>query len=114
MARITLSMTAEPNGPITGYVIARHGGVKTVRLIEEDDEVPGLARADVLMWRDRRTARVMSELLDWMAHAERRGFVALIPTGKEWPADLNSLSERVPYLRRTCGAASFLTTTLSD
>ena len=45
MARIALSMIAEPNDPTTGYVLTRHGGVETLRLIESDDEVPGLARA---------------------------------------------------------------------
>ena len=30
MARIVLSMIAEPNDPITGYVLARHGGVETL------------------------------------------------------------------------------------
>ena len=114
MARIALSMIAEPNDPTTGYVLARHGGAETLRLIEADDEVPGLARADVLMWRERLTARVMLDLLDRMAQAERHGFGALIPTDKEWPAGLNDLGERVPYMLWTRGAASFLTTALSD
>ena len=30
MARIALSMIAEPNDPTTGYVLTRHGGVETV------------------------------------------------------------------------------------
>ena len=63
MARIALSMIAEPNDPTTGYVLARHGGIETLRLIESNDEVPGLARADMLMWRERLTARVMPGLL---------------------------------------------------
>ena len=114
MARVALSMIAEPNDPTTGYVLARHGGVETLRLIESDDEVPGLARADMLMWRERLTPRVVPDLLDRMAQAERHGFGALIPTDKEWPAGLNDLGERVPYLLWTRGAASFLTTPLSD
>lgn len=114
MARIALSMIAEPNDPTTGYILARHGGVETVRLIEADDEVPGLARADVLMWRERLTARVTPDLLDQIAQAERSGFGTLIPTDKEWPAGLNDLSDRAPYLLWTRGAASFLTTALSD
>ena len=114
MARIALSMIAEPNDPATGHVLTRHGGVETLRLIESDDEVPGLARADALMWRERLTARVTPGLLDQMAQAERHGFGTLIPADKEWPAGLNNLGERAPYLLWTRGAASFLTTPLSD
>ena len=114
MARIALSMIAEPNDPATGHVLTRHGGVETLRLIESDDEVPGLARADALMWRERLTARVTPGLLDQMAQAERHGFGTLIPADKEWPAGLNNLGERAPDLLWTRGAASFLTTPLSD
>ncbi|MGE9784209.1 DNA-processing protein DprA [Janibacter sp. G368] len=114
MARVALSMIAEPNDRITGYVLTRHGGVETLRLIESDDEVPGLARADVLMWREREAARIMPSLRGQMAQAERHGFGTLIPSDKEWPAGLNDLGERAPYLLWTRGAASFLTTALSD
>ena len=114
MARIALSMIAEPNDPTTGYILTRHGGVETLRLIEADDEVPGLARADVLMWRERLTARITPGLLDRMAQAERHGFGAVIQADKEWPAGLNDLSDRAPYLLWTRGAVSFLTTPLSD
>lgn len=114
MARIALSMIAEPNDPTTGYVLARHGGVETLRLIESDDEVSGLVRADMLMWRERLTARITPGLLDQTAQTERHGLGTLIPTDKEWPANLNDLDERAPYLLWTHGAASFLTTALSD
>ncbi len=98
MARIALSMIAEPNDSTTGYVLTRHGGVETLRLFESDDEVPGLARADVLMWRERLAARVMPGLPDQVTQAERHGFGTLIPADKEWPAGLNDLGERAPYL----------------
>jgi len=97
MARIALSMIAEPNDSTTGYVLTRHGGVETLRLFESDDEVPGLARADVLMWRERLAARVMPGLPDQVTQAERHGFGTLIPADKEWPAGLNlttALSDR--------------------
>lgn len=90
-ARVALSMIAEPNDPTTGYVLARHGGVETLRLMESDDEVSGLARADVLMWRERLAVRIRPGLLDQVAQAERHGFGTLIPADKEWPARLNDL-----------------------
>lgn len=114
MARMALSVMAEPNDSITGYVLSRHGGVETLRLVESDDEVPGLARADVLMWRERLAARVVPGVLDQVAQAERSGFGTLIPADKGWPAALNDLGDRAPYLLWTRGAASFLTTALSD
>lgn len=114
MARVALSMIAEPNDPITGRVLAYHGGIETLRLVESDDDVPGLPRADVLMWRERLGARITPDLPDQIAQAERLGFGILIPADKEWPAGLNDLGERVPYLLWTRGASSFLTTALSD
>lgn len=112
MARIALSMIAEPNDSTTGYVLTRHGGIETLRLIESGDEVPGLARADVVMWRERLAVRITPGLPDQSAQAE--GFGTLIPADKEWPTGLNDLGERAPYLLWTRGAVSFLTTALSD
>lgn len=114
MARIVLSMIAEPNDQTTGYVLARHGGVATLRLVESDDDVTGLARADVLMWRERLRQRIAPELLDRIAEAEQLGFGTLIPADREWPAALDELDDRAPYMLWTRGAASLLTTALSD
>ncbi|CAM2972791.1 MULTISPECIES: hypothetical protein [Dermacoccus] len=58
MARVALSMLAEPNDAATGRVLAQVGGIETRRLIESNDSVPGLARADALMWRERLAARI--------------------------------------------------------
>ncbi|WP_254653948.1 DNA-processing protein DprA [Dermacoccus sp. Ellin185] len=112
MAPIALSMIAEPNDPTTGYVLTRHCGIETLRLIESGNEVPGLARADVMMWRERLAMRITPGLPDQAAQAE--GFGTLIPADKEWPTGLNDLGERAPYLLWTRGAVSFLTTALSD
>lgn len=82
-------------------------GSETLRLIEAEDEVPGLARADVLVWRERLAARVMPGLPDQVAQVERHGFGTLIPADKGWPAGLSDLGERAPYLLWTRGAVSF-------
>lgn len=113
-ARAVLSMIAEPNDPATGLVLAHHGGVETLRLIQADDDVPCLARAEALMWRERLTERITPGLLDQLAQAERHGFGTLIPADKEWPAGLNDLGDRAPYLLWMRGAVSFLMTPLSD
>ena len=114
MARMALSMIAEPNEATTGYLLARHGGVETLRLAESDDEVPGLARADVLLWREHLRSRITPGLRDQIRQAERDGFGTLIPADKEWPAGLDDLGDRAPYLLWTRGAVSFLTRALSD
>lgn len=113
-ARIALSMIAEPDDAATGRVLGRFGGVETLRLIESDDPVPGLARADAMLWRERLCAQITPRLPDRMAEVEQRGFGTLMPADREWPAELNDLGDRAPYLLWTRGTASFLTTALSD
>ncbi len=114
MARMALSMIAEPNDPDTGYILAQHGGIGTLWLVESDGPVPGLARADVMLWREHLRSRIAPALLDQIGQAERDGFGTLIPADKEWPVGLDDLGARAPYLLWTRGAVSFLSTPLSD
>ncbi|WP_447947438.1 DNA-processing protein DprA [Microbacterium lacticum] len=114
MARVALSMIAEPNDAATGHVLAHAGGVETLRLIESDDPVPGLARADALMWRERLAPRITPGLSGRVAETQGGGFGTLIPADKDWPTALKDLGDRAPYLLWTRGATSFLTTALSD
>lgn len=114
MARVVLSMIAEPNDAASGHVLARVGGVETLRLIEADDPVPGLARADALMWRERLGARITPGLLGHVAETQGGAFGTLIPSDEDWPAGLDDLGDRAPYLLWTRGATSFLTRALSD
>lgn len=114
MARVALSMFAEPNDSATGRVLANVGGIETLRLVESDDPVPGLARADALMWRERLDARITPDLPDRVAETQGGEFGILIPADKEWPAGLDDLGDRAPYLLWTRGVTSFLTTALSD
>ena len=69
MARIALSMIAEPNDLTTGYILGRHGGVATLSLVESDHYVTGLGRADVLLWRERLRARIAPDLMERVAEA---------------------------------------------
>lgn len=114
MARIALSMIAEPNDATTGRILAQVGGIETVRLVESDDPVPGLARADLLMWRERLTARITPELPRQVAEMQDGQFGTLIPADKDWPTALDDLGDRAQYLLWIRGATSFLTTALSD
>ncbi|MBN9152398.1 MULTISPECIES: DNA-processing protein DprA [Microbacterium] len=114
MARIVLSMIAEPDDPITGYILARYGGVAALGLAESDRDVTGLPRADVLLWRERLRARIAPDLLDRAVGAQQQGFDTLIPADRGWPAGMDDLGDRVPYVLWTKGASSFLTAALSD
>lgn len=114
MARIVLSMIAEPDDTTTGYVLGRHGGVATLSLVESDHDVTGLGRADVLLWRERLRQRIAPGLLERVAEAEQHGFGTLIPADREWPVGLDGLGDRAPYVLWTKGASSFLTAALSD
>ncbi|HRL49635.1 MAG TPA: DNA-processing protein DprA [Propioniciclava sp.] len=114
MARVVLSMIAEPDDLTTGYILGRHGGVATLSLVESDHDVTGLGRANVLLWRERLRARIAPDLMERVAEAEQHGFGTLIPADREWPAGLDELGDRAPYLLWTQGATSFLATALSD
>lgn len=114
MARVALSMIAEPNDPATGHVLAHAGGIETLRLIESDDPVPGLARVDALMWRGQLATQIVPGLVRRVAETQGGEYGTLIPSDKEWPAGLDDLGDRAPYLLWTRGAVSFLTTELSD
>lgn len=52
-ARILLSILSELDDTITGRVLAREGGIETIRLLKGDGAVPGLNRVDAQVWRDR-------------------------------------------------------------
>ncbi|MDL9945628.1 hypothetical protein QSJ19_08505 [Gordonia sp. ABSL11-1] len=56
-----------------------------------------------MLWRERLTARIGSDLLDRIAQAEQQGFGTLIPADRDWPAASNELSERAPYVLWTRG-----------
>lgn len=98
MARIVLSMIAEPDDLATGYILGRHGGVATLHLAESDHDVTGLARADVLLWRERLRSRTTPDLMDRVDEAQQRRFGILIPADREWPTGLDELGDRAPYL----------------
>lgn len=109
-----LSMIAEPDDEITGRVLHRVGGVETIRLIEDDDPVPGMNHANAIAWRQRLTPRIDDNISERIADAERHGMNTLIPTNTDWPHALNDLGSRAPYLLWTHGATSFLSDGLAD
>lgn len=114
MARMVLSMIAEPDDQVTGHVLAQAGGVETLRLLESDDPIPKMSRAGALLWRERLAGHLTPDLLDRVAAVEGQGIGTLIPADEHWPAGLNDLGIRAPYVLWTRGATSFLTGPLRE
>lgn len=114
-ARMVLSMIAEPDDPVTGRVLNQVGGVETLRLIEDDQaEVPGMNRADAIAWRERLMAAITHDLPGRVAQLQGGRIGTLIPADAHWPAGLNELRDRTPYMLWTRGATSFLSGAVED
>lgn len=113
-ARMVLSMIVEPNDAVTGRLLGELGALELVRLVERDDVVPGLSAIDAQVWRDRferSDARTHSQRI---VDAQRMGIGVLIPGDKDWPASLDDLGDRRPYVLWTRGTTSFLARPLND
>lgn len=114
-ARMVLSMIADPNDAPTGRVLARVGGVETLRLIDDvQASVPWMNRADGIAWRDRMATRIPDDLPDRLVQAEASGIVALMPADEHWPQSLNDLGARAPFVLWARGATSMLTGDVQD
>ncbi len=108
-ARMLLSILSEPDDAITGWVLAREGGVETIRLLEDDGAVPGLNRVDAQVWRDRLALpHRLEDVAERMRSIEQSDVATLIPGDAHWPQALNDLGDRVPYVLWARGATSFL------
>lgn len=107
-ARMALSMIAEPDDAVTGRMLALVGAVETLRLIESEQTVPFLGRVDAMIWREQLSARIDDRLLPRLDHARQTGYGILIPSDTGWPAGVNDLNERAPYVLWTLGNETLL------
>ncbi|MBN9611838.1 MAG: DNA processing protein DprA [Microbacterium sp. 71-23] len=114
MARMVLSMIAEPDDQATGHVLAQVGGVETLALMENNEPVPEMARAEAMVWREHLAPHLDQGLAARAVEAEGRGIGTLIPADREWPTGLNDLGVRAPYVLWTRGATSLLTSPLRE
>ncbi|QOR69179.1 DNA-protecting protein DprA [Ruania alkalisoli] len=114
MARMVLSMIAEPDDSVTGHVLARFGGVETLRLVESDDPIPDLERADAMLWREHLRVNLTADLFERVAAPAQRGIGTLIPSDDHWPTGLNDLGVLAPYVLWTRGATSLLRSPLRE
>ena len=108
-ARIALALFAEPGDPVTGRFIQRIGAVETVRLLASDDAVPVLSKEAAALWRKHfRPDQQPNALRDVLRATENLGLTIVVPGAHGFPASLNDLGERVPYLLWAKGAVSLL------
>ncbi|WP_047692632.1 DNA-processing protein DprA [Kocuria sp. ZOR0020] len=114
-ARVALAMLAEPDDPVTGGLLRRVGAVETLGLLDTITTVPGLARVDGQVWRDRLTSPGRLDGPDQgLRMLEESGNATLITGDAQWPRALDDLGDRAPYVLFVQGAASFLARPLSD
>lgn len=85
-ARMLLSILAEPGDPVTGRVLFRVGAIETLRLVDDEDAIPGLSRVDAAMWRDRvALPHRLEDVAERMHGIEQSGCTVLIPGDEHWP-----------------------------
>jgi DNA processing protein len=73
-----------------------------------------MARVEVMVWREHLASHLDRGLAARAVEAQGRGIRALIPADPEWPAGLNDLGVRAPYVLWTRGATSLLTSPLRE
>ena len=113
-ARIILSMIAEPSDPVTGTILATHGGIETLRLAQSDSPVPGMDTMRTRVWRERLAPKLTPDVLARAEGYRQDGMATLIPGDQHWPTALADLGDRAPYALWVKGAASLLSGPLSD
>lgn len=108
-ARTALALFAEPGDPVTGRFIQRVGAVETVRLLASDGAVPVLSKEAAALWRKHfRPDQQPNALRDVLRATENLRLTTLVPGAHGFPASLNDLGERVPYLLWAKGDVSLL------
>ncbi|SJN15731.1 Rossmann fold nucleotide-binding protein Smf possibly involved in DNA uptake [Microbacterium esteraromaticum] len=113
-ARMLLAVLSEPGDSVTGRMLDRLGGVETVGLLDREDAAPGVGSVETQVWRKRLLTRTTEGLREKVASFEGLGYGTVIPGDENWPAALEDLHERAPYVLWTSGAASFLSRPSED
>ncbi|TSI14502.1 DNA-processing protein DprA [Brevibacterium aurantiacum] len=114
-ARMLLSFLSEPDDATTARILAREGGVETIRLLEGDGTVLGLNRVDAQIWRNRLALPHRLEgVVAPMRGIEQPGVATMIPGDAHWPQALNELGDRAPHVLWARGSTSFLARSTAD
>ena len=114
-ARVMLSMIAEPADANVGRLLRREGGIETLRLLDTDGPMPGVRREEAAILQHR--TRLVSSGVDFDAVLRRAldgRYEPLMPGDAHWPASVDPLGDRTPYVLWAKGATSFLATQTED
>ena len=108
-ARVILSMIAEPANVTVGRLLRQEGGIETLRALETADPISG-ARPEKAAILHHRVQEVISRpgFDDALRGALDGSYQPLIPGDPRWPAPVDDLGDRAPYVLWTRGATSFL------
>lgn len=108
-ARVILSMIAEPANVTVGRLLRQEGGIETLRALETTDPISG-ARPEEAAILHNRVQEVISrpDFDDALRDALDGSYQPLIPGDPHWPAPVDDLGDRAPYVLWTRGATSFL------
>lgn len=114
-ARVLLSLLAQPDDRFTGGMLAQLGGVQTIALLDSDEPHDAVDSARLGVWRTslRRAAEHMDVSREVGARLDGK-YTTLIPGDRDWPAVLDDLGTRAPYVLWTEGGARLLRFTLDD
>lgn len=115
MARVMLAMGSEPGDRITGSLLASVGASLAVEAAATGVLLPGVDRVDREVWQQRVMSRLSVDYVrEVVADGHRFGMQVLIPSDKSWPAALNELGERAPFVLWVRGDLALLDAPAGD
>lgn len=94
-ARVILSMIAEPANVTVGRLLRQEGGIETLRALETADPITG-ARPEEAAILHHRVQEVISR--PDFDDALDGSYQPLIPGDPHWPAPVDDLGDRAPYV----------------
>jgi len=114
-ARVMLSMLVEPADANVGRLLRTEGAVETLRLLDSTGPVPGVQPESAAMLQYA-VGQVASRASfdDDLTRVLDGAYGPLIPGDAHWPASVDALGDRAPYMLWTKGATSFLTAPTHD
>ena len=108
-ARIALAAIAGPGDPLSGRVLTTVGALETLRLLEDEDPIPGLDRVETGLWRTRQRPRIDADRIEQaLDRTDKSGLRTLIPDDEHYPPGLADLGHRAPYILWASGDTQLL------
>lgn len=114
-ARVALAYVAPPEDTATGHALQITGsGLGALDLALRDTPIPGLSRAEALLWRRRFDTADLDQIADGVEQSRTLGLRTLIPGDPDWPESLAVLGPREPVALWGKGDARLLAAPVSS